>query len=99
MVDSTYSDLICIGTSVGAYTYVSQYTSVHLDHCCATLSQGALCVLTLFITTLKLVTVAICLVLGVNVSLFFRLKMYVQARFDHVKVFMKVEGRKANSVR
>lgn len=51
------------------------------------------------VTTLKLVTVAICLVLGVNVSLFFRLKMYVQARFDHVKVFMKVEGRKANSVR
>ncbi|XP_005737021.1 box C/D snoRNA protein 1 isoform X1 [Pundamilia nyererei] len=28
-----------------------------------------------------------------------KLKMYVQARFDHVKVFMKVEGRKANSVR
>uniref|UniRef100_A0A668VCP4 BCD1 alpha/beta domain-containing protein n=1 Tax=Oreochromis aureus TaxID=47969 RepID=A0A668VCP4_OREAU len=28
-----------------------------------------------------------------------KLKMYVQARFDHVKVFMKVEGRKANAVR
>uniref|UniRef100_A0A3Q0RPZ9 HIT-type domain-containing protein n=1 Tax=Amphilophus citrinellus TaxID=61819 RepID=A0A3Q0RPZ9_AMPCI len=28
-----------------------------------------------------------------------KLKMYVQAPFDHVKVFMKVEGRKANSVR
>lgn len=25
--------------------------------------------------------------------------MYVQASFDHVKVFMKAEGRKANSVR
>lgn len=62
-------------------------------------SVNELFVLTLFVTTLKLVTVAICLVLGVNVSLFFRLKMYVQARFDHVKVFMKVEGRKANSVR
>lgn len=29
----------------------------------------------------------------------FRLKMYVHATFDHVKVFMKAEGRKANSVR
>ncbi|KAG7514120.1 hypothetical protein JOB18_025747 [Solea senegalensis] len=28
-----------------------------------------------------------------------KLKMYVQEPFDHVKVFMKVEGRKANSVR
>ncbi|KAI3368551.1 hypothetical protein L3Q82_025556 [Scortum barcoo] len=28
-----------------------------------------------------------------------KLKMYVRAPFDHVKVFMKAEGRKANSVR
>ncbi|XP_047444280.1 box C/D snoRNA protein 1 isoform X3 [Mugil cephalus] len=28
-----------------------------------------------------------------------KLKMYVQAPLDHVKVFMKAEGRKANSVR
>ncbi|XP_053178773.1 box C/D snoRNA protein 1 isoform X2 [Scomber japonicus] len=28
-----------------------------------------------------------------------KLKMYVHASFDHVKVFMKAEGRKANSVR
>lgn len=35
----------------------------------------------------------------VDVNLCFRLKMYVQAPFDHVKVFMKAEGRKANSVR
>ncbi|XP_041646380.1 box C/D snoRNA protein 1 [Cheilinus undulatus] len=28
-----------------------------------------------------------------------KLKMYVHAPFDHVKVFMKAEGRKANSVR
>ncbi|XP_029356316.1 box C/D snoRNA protein 1 isoform X2 [Echeneis naucrates] len=28
-----------------------------------------------------------------------KLKMYVQAPFDHVKVFMKAEGRKANSLR
>ncbi|XP_073332746.1 box C/D snoRNA protein 1 [Pagrus major] len=28
-----------------------------------------------------------------------KLKIYVHARFDHVKVFMKAEGRKANSVR
>ncbi|XP_069009205.1 box C/D snoRNA protein 1 [Embiotoca jacksoni] len=28
-----------------------------------------------------------------------KLKMYVQAPFEHVKVFMKSEGRKANSVR
>ncbi|XP_076578959.1 box C/D snoRNA protein 1 isoform X2 [Chaetodon auriga] len=28
-----------------------------------------------------------------------RLKMYVHTPFDHVKVFMKAEGRKANSVR
>ncbi|XP_070817316.1 box C/D snoRNA protein 1 isoform X2 [Chaetodon trifascialis] len=28
-----------------------------------------------------------------------RLKMYVRTPFDHVKVFMKAEGRKANSVR
>lgn len=30
---------------------------------------------------------------------FFRLKMYVNASSDDVKVFMKAEGRKANSVR
>lgn len=35
----------------------------------------------------------------VDVNLCFRLKMYVHASFDHVKVFMKAEGRKANSVR
>lgn len=35
-----------------------------------------------------------------SVTLFcFRLKMYVRTPFDHVKVFMKAEGRKANSVR
>ncbi|XP_070688674.1 box C/D snoRNA protein 1 [Pempheris klunzingeri] len=28
-----------------------------------------------------------------------KLKMYVHAPFDHVKIFMKAEGRKANSVR
>uniref|UniRef100_A0A3Q3VLI2 HIT-type domain-containing protein n=1 Tax=Mola mola TaxID=94237 RepID=A0A3Q3VLI2_MOLML len=28
-----------------------------------------------------------------------KLKMYVHAPFDHVKVFMKAEGRKANSIR
>lgn len=35
----------------------------------------------------------------VDVNLCFRLKMYVHTPFDHVKVFMKAEGRKANSVR
>jgi hypothetical protein len=29
----------------------------------------------------------------------FRLKMYVHSPFDHIRVFMKAEGRKANSVR